>query len=246
MGQQRTAGCPQGHLSTLAQATSDAAPAAERPAELDLKAFTLPQLRSAIRRNEVSFPSQMPFLTPRINENQWRLAHLYFVAGWSLRALGKRYNLAFWWAGKLVHEWVERAIALGYVQEIPPEEPLQAIGSHKPEFELRRQPPGSTLIVNRDVAVPARSLQATPGTQRPTRHSHSEVVAALGKLDQGVCVEEICETMGITRRTFYAWKGKFGNLSGSELAELRTLREENRILRRRYDTATLLMARGVE
>ncbi|MGA7415757.1 MAG: transposase, partial [Bryobacteraceae bacterium] len=82
-------------------------------------------------------------------------------------------------------------------------------------------------------------------TRRPARRPDSDVVAALGKLHQGMSVDEICEAVGITRRTFYAWKGKFGNLGASELAELDALREENRILRRWSATLTLL-ARSVQ
>ncbi len=52
-----------------------------------------------------------------------------------LRALGKRYNLTYWWVSKLVHEWIERAIALGYVQVVPPAEPFQANGD--PEATIR-------------------------------------------------------------------------------------------------------------
>ena len=239
---------PTSHRATLTDTTPKTAPTTEHPVELDLKTLTLRQLRSAIRGNAVSFPSQMPLLTGRMNENQWRMAHLFFIAGWPLRTLGKRYNLAYWWVGKLIHEWVERAIAHGYVQEIPPEEPFQATGDQRPQFELCRQTRGSLQIVNFDVAGPARSLnlKSTTGTQRPTRHSHSEVLAALGKLDQGVCVEEICETVGITRRTLYAWKGKFGSVSASESAELRRLREENRFLRRWSATVILLIALGAE
>jgi putative transposase len=188
----------------------------------------------------------MPFLTPRINENQWRMAHLFFIAGWPLRALGKRYNLAYWWVGRLVREWVERAIALGYVQQIPQEGPIPASSEQKPEFQLRRQVPARPMPIAVDPTVPAPSLPNTPWTRRPSRRSDSEVMAALGKLRQGMSVEEICETVGITRRTFYAWKGKFGNIGGSELAELHSLREENRILRRWSAALTLLLSQRAE
>jgi putative transposase len=246
MGERSVAARTTGRLAKFAVATPTAAPTTEHRVAPDLKAFTLRQLRSAIRRNEVSFPSQTPLLTSRINPNQWRMAHLYFITGWSLRALGERYNLAFWWVGKLVHDWVERAIALGYVQEIPPEEPFQVAGGYKLQFELRRQPPARAAIVTLGSVSLDRSLQMTQCTPRPSRRSNSEVAAALERHRQGLNVEEICETVGITRRTFYTWKGKFGGLSESELEELRTLREENRILRSRCANAALLMARAVE
>ncbi len=187
----------------------------------------------------------MPLLTRRINENQWRMAHLFFVAGWPLRALGKRYNLAYWWVGRLVREWVERAIALGYVQPIPQEEPFPASSDPKPEFQLRRHIPTRPMPVSIASSAPAQSFHDAPA-RRSARRSDRDVAAALSKLHQGLSVKEICETVGITRRTFYAWKGKFGNLGASELAELNALREENQILRRWSATVTLLLARRVE
>ncbi len=240
------AASPQRHVHKFMDAAPVAAPTAAPPVELDLRSLTLRQLRSAIQRNAVSFPSQMPNLTPRNNENQWRMAHLFFIAGWPLQELGKRYNLGYWWVGRLIREWVERAIALGYVQQIPPEEPFPARGDQKPEFQLRRQVPGRPIDFTDGASAPDQRLQETPDTQRRTRRSESEAMAVLEKLRLGLSVEEICETAGITRRTFFAWKGKFGNLSESELAELHTLREENQILRRWSAWAALLLARSVE
>ncbi len=77
MREQKPPGCTKGNLFALVAAT----PAAQ-PIDLGLKALTLKQLRSAIRSNAVSFPSQMPLLTQRLKEDQWRIAHLYFIAGW--------------------------------------------------------------------------------------------------------------------------------------------------------------------
>ena len=93
-----------GRLAKFAVATPTAAPTTEHR--------TLPISRLSHSVNyvqdtpdQVSFPSQTPLLTSRINPNQWRMAHLYFITGWSLRALGERYNLAFV-VGKLVHDWL--------------------------------------------------------------------------------------------------------------------------------------------
>ena len=44
-------------------------------------------------------------------------------------------------------------------------------------------------------------------------------------------VVELCRQHGISEQTFYRWKKQLGDISTSELKELRQLREENRKLK---------------
>ncbi len=78
-------------------------------------------LRTAIKRNRVSFPSQIrPFAKRTIADLQVRIVQLYFVRGWSLRRLGDRYNLRKETVHQLLAQWRIRAIESGYIQEIEP------------------------------------------------------------------------------------------------------------------------------
>jgi hypothetical protein len=81
----------------------------------------LNDLRAAVRSNRFSFPAQAPiFVCQSRAEIQWRVAVLYFVRGWSCLQLGNRYSVTPNRIRQLLYKWVERAIALGYLQHIPP------------------------------------------------------------------------------------------------------------------------------
>ena len=74
-------------------------------------------LRSAIRRNLVSFPSQIPAFIKH-GEMPERMAQLYFVRGWPVKAICERYGCGKSTVRKLISEWKIRAVAAGYIQEI--------------------------------------------------------------------------------------------------------------------------------
>src|SRR5450755_155042 len=63
-------------------------------------------LRRAIRRNIVSFPSQVPTLLNRpAADTQWRIVLLFFVHGWSAAKIAARFNVprhAIW---KILNGW---------------------------------------------------------------------------------------------------------------------------------------------
>lgn len=77
-------------------------------------------LRSAIQQNLVSFPSQVPSFMKR-GDLQERIVQLYFVRGWQLQSICKRYGLGKSTVRKLLSDWKIRAVAGGYIQEIDPE-----------------------------------------------------------------------------------------------------------------------------
>ena len=52
------------------------------------------------------------------------------------------------------------------------------------------------------------------------------------QVDGRTAVADVCRQMGISEATFYVWKKKYANLGGTEIRELRQLREENAKLKR--------------
>lgn len=79
----------------------------------------LDQLRTAIRNNEVSFPSQVPvFMKHTRPDLQRKLAQLYFVLGWSGPDIRSRYNLNRQRFHQVLTTWTKRAIEVGYIQAI--------------------------------------------------------------------------------------------------------------------------------
>jgi hypothetical protein len=87
---------------------------------LEIDHMRLGGLREGIQSNRVSFPSPVPTF-PRESraDIQWRLADLYFVRNWSCSQLSKRYAVTGSRTRQLLRNWVKRAVASGYLQEIP-------------------------------------------------------------------------------------------------------------------------------
>lgn len=93
---------------------------ASREASVTIAQMSLRRLRTAIQSNKVPFPSQVPsFACQSRTDIQWRLVELYFVRNWSCSKVGERYGVTLERARQLIANWVKRAIALGYLQEIP-------------------------------------------------------------------------------------------------------------------------------
>src|SRR5579863_6994732 len=94
---------------------------------MDLERLTNHTVRSAIWNQQVSFPSQIPVFEKQTRSDiQWRVVGLYFIRGWSFREIGKRYNLTPQRIMQIVDKWRMRAVTLGYIQEIPLEDPIPA------------------------------------------------------------------------------------------------------------------------
>jgi putative transposase len=205
--------------------------------DVGLRTLKLRQLRLAIQRNTISFPSPTPVFDWRQdNDVQWRMAHLFFIAGWSILALGRRYQVPSSRAGMLVRDWIELAIASGLVQEIPPE-PQTSSSGEKTIVEFRRQ-----RIPASGLSAPAAN-EGSRGARRRKHYTDAEIATILK--DAGHSrknVPEICRALGIAPRTFNAWKSKFGGMSESGIRELRRLRDENRKLRKWSIAVTLMLA----
>lgn len=67
---------------------------------------------------------------------------------------------------------------------------------------------------------------------RKSKFSESEIVYAVKQAEAGVPVAELARKYGVSAKTVYAWRKKYGGLSSSELTRLKQLEEENRNLKR--------------
>lgn len=87
---------------------------------VNIAQISLRRLRAAVQNHEVSFPAQVPiFECQSRSDIQWRLVELYFVRNWSCPQLGERYSITMERVRQLISQWVQRAVVLGYLQEIP-------------------------------------------------------------------------------------------------------------------------------
>jgi hypothetical protein len=115
---------------------------------LNLNQLRLDQLQEAIRANQVSFPSQVPVFSTRAQGKlQCHVVLLYFVLGWSCDRIAKRYAFTRQHIWQIVSEWRRHAVALGYLQVIPPPEVLVPFG-------LARTALAETALAPRAVRIP--------------------------------------------------------------------------------------------
>ena len=90
--------------------------------------LTNQELRSAIWRNQASFPAQVPVFEKQTRPDvQSRLVQLYFIRKWSFVDIARRYGVTPQRVMQIVTIWRMRAVALGYIQEIPAEDPIKVL-----------------------------------------------------------------------------------------------------------------------
>ena len=88
---------------------------------VDISRMSLRRLRTAVHNNEVTFPAQVPtFVCQSRSDIQWRVVDLYFVRQWPCARLAERYGISMERVRQIICTWVQRAIVLGYLQEVPP------------------------------------------------------------------------------------------------------------------------------
>jgi hypothetical protein len=123
VGSARRLSSRQGDLTGLDSATSDkGGPTGCENAPEFLLLCGNAGLRAAIRRNAVTFPSQMVRLRScdAGNDEPERIVQLYFVHGWSIGSICRRYRLSKKSVDNILNKWRHGAVAAGFVQEIRP------------------------------------------------------------------------------------------------------------------------------
>jgi hypothetical protein len=102
---------------------------------MEVHKLTNQALRLAVGKNQVSFPAQIPVFEKQSRPDiQWRIVQLYFVRRWSFGDIGRRYRLTPQRVIQIANVWRIRAVALGYIQEIMPEDPIQALQNSTGEW----------------------------------------------------------------------------------------------------------------
>ena len=66
------------------------------------------------------------------------------------------------------------------------------------------------------------------------KFSEAQITNILKEAQGGVPVAELCRRHGISNATFYSWRSKYGGMDASMIAELKSLQEENRRLKKMY------------
>jgi len=210
-------------------------PANAGTTETNLSEMRIDDLREAIRKNEVTFPSQVPTFPKRDRPDMQRnLVQLYFVLGWSSPKIGSRYGLSRLRVQQILNTWKRRAVELGYVQIVPPAEAF--LRSPKgPPIRVVLSPVlnGSSIVdIQLSVPSPSRSQRWTKqrvhsrtqsGYRPRTNFSISEIAGVLRQLQAGRTLAEMAHAVGVPAYTIRLWK---------EQHEMRLLQRENAELKK--------------
>ena len=75
---------------------------------------------------------------------------------------------------------------------------------------------------------------------KTTQFTEAQIVSMLKQQEQGVKVSDIARSNGISDKTFYRWKSKYGGMEAHDLKRLKDLESENAKLKRMYTDLALL------
>jgi transposase-like protein len=183
--------------------------------EPKLPEMPIDELRRAIRKNQVSFPAQVPAFPKRDRPDlQQKLAQLYFVLGWSCPRIAKRYGLSRLRVQQILKAWKARAVEVGYIQTVPPPEilplpptdsPIQAVVLSIVKSSFPPVPAPTPPNESTGGQVPGRDK--TPSGYRPRRRFDvARITSVLNELEAGRTVAEMANELGVSVCTIHAWR----------------------------------------
>ncbi len=74
---------------------------------------------------------------------------------------------------------------------------------------------------------------------KKVRNNETEMAKAVQSLENGISVEEVTRTYGISKGTLYNWKSKYSGMDVSQVKRLKELEDENRRLKKMYSDLAL-------
>jgi Transposase len=198
------------------------------------------ELRAAIWKHQVSFPSQIPTFSKHTRPDlQRKLVQLYFICGWNGPKIRARYGLSAQRFQQILSTWKRRAVELGFIQTIPPSEAL-SFGPVRPPIRIFLSPAGNGSSPS--VMPPVRRFggrhrnnhgngngnnngngNGSANSCRPRSKCDSlQIADVLKRLEAGRSVADMASEVGVTASTIRDWKRQ---------QEILLLQRENKELR---------------
>ena len=75
---------------------------------------------------------------------------------------------------------------------------------------------------------------------KKTQFTENQIIAILKQHEQGIKAVDIARANGISDKTFYRWKSKYGGMDANELKRVKELEAENAKLKRMYADLALM------
>ena len=69
---------------------------------------------------------------------------------------------------------------------------------------------------------------------KKSRFTETQILTMLKEYEGGIKITDICRNYGISKATFFNWKGKYSGMQVNELRRLRELETENSRLKKMY------------
>ena len=63
------------------------------------------------------------------------------------------------------------------------------------------------------------------------RHTQEQILAVLKEIEAGASIASVARSNGISNQTIYIWREKYAGMTKSDLAQMKTLEDENRRLK---------------
>ena len=75
---------------------------------------------------------------------------------------------------------------------------------------------------------------------KQSQFTERQIISALKEHEQGIKVVDIARKLGISEKTFYRWKSKYGGMDVKELKRIKELEKENSELKKMYAEMALV------
>jgi putative transposase len=69
---------------------------------------------------------------------------------------------------------------------------------------------------------------------KTSRYTEPQILLILRQADGGVPVAELCREHGMSNASFYKWRARYGGMDASMVAQMKTVEDENRRLKKMF------------
>ena len=69
---------------------------------------------------------------------------------------------------------------------------------------------------------------------KTSRYTEPQIFSILRQAEGGVPVAELCREHGMSNASFYKWRAKYGGMDASMIAQMKTIEDENRRLKKMF------------
>lgn len=69
---------------------------------------------------------------------------------------------------------------------------------------------------------------------KTSRFSDAQIMAILRQAEDGIPVAQLCREHGMSDASFYKWRARLGGMDASMVAQMKSMEDENRRLKKMY------------